>query len=396
MTKNNRIPIFFPLSFSHWTLVYRELKEGLFTLLTNEELEKFNKQLNAIDEAIRTTNSITNNNSTTRMLYLDPQEVLHPLAEIKQFLMTQEKSTDNQFHKLDEFLDHAAFLKSGKSISELQGKPYLNGSSEPLLFKVAALSGYLNLIQYLLKIKTIDIEIYKTAYILAAQKGHLALTQFLGDLLPEADRKPMYAFAFRKAAKYGQLEIIRFLSALPGIEENSTSLNCSFKEAAINGHLETCQFIAQFPQLNQSDNNDILKLAAREGHFTIVKFLTTLPEVNPMIHGFDLIRTIKCSIRSSPDKKKADYQEILRLLLGYFARDLFIGTKAMRTLKQKNFFESFNANPTNNNKIISRVFGHYGLFFSNQIPDIRACILEKLIASAQEELEAHIPPIKKS
>src|SRR4051794_19028681 len=74
--------------------------------------------------------------------------------------------------------------------------------------------------------------------------------------------------AFQLSAVYGQLEIMKYLITLPGVEP--TARNSAFRAAAYAGHLEILQYLMTFPGVDPTAcHNYSIQLASERGHLEV-------------------------------------------------------------------------------------------------------------------------------
>ena len=86
-------------------------------------------------------------------------------------------------------------------------------------------------------------------------------------------------YAIRYASERGHLEVVKFLSTLPNVD--ATANNCAIQLASSNGHLEVVKFLSTLPGVDASaQDNEAINNAILNGHLEVVKFLASLPKVD--------------------------------------------------------------------------------------------------------------------
>ena len=86
--------------------------------------------------------------------------------------------------------------------------------------------------------------------------------------------------AIRLASKEGHLEIVKYLMSLPGNIDPSAENNAAIRYASYNGHLEVVKYLMSLPcNIDPSaENNAAIRWASRNGHLEVVKYLMSLPK----------------------------------------------------------------------------------------------------------------------
>ncbi len=111
----------------------------------------------------------------------------------------------------------------------------------------------------------------------AAEKGHLELTKFLVDVLPDFKVCPrgrkFKNEALDRASWNGHLEVVKFLIE-SGAVADENARGKALGTAAWNGHLEVVKFLVENRVVtDMRAGNEVLHQALHHGHLEVVKFL---------------------------------------------------------------------------------------------------------------------------
>jgi ankyrin repeat protein len=86
--------------------------------------------------------------------------------------------------------------------------------------------------------------------------------------------------AVRYASQYGHLEVVKFLVTLPNVDPTANN-NFAFQAASAKGHLEVVKFLVGLPNVDAvANDNCAVQMASKYGHLEVVKFLVSLPNVD--------------------------------------------------------------------------------------------------------------------
>ncbi|KAJ3286746.1 hypothetical protein HDU76_007936, partial [Blyttiomyces sp. JEL0837] len=133
----------------------------------------------------------------------------------------------------------------------------------------------------------------------AAQRGYMNILQFLltkfnidddnnkpVDIPPPPSKpaitltKSITNYAIPHACKMGYLEIVKFLLTVPGVDPTALD-NYAVREAAGKGHLEIVKFLLTVPGVDPTAcDNYAVRNAASNGYLDVVKFLLTVPGID--------------------------------------------------------------------------------------------------------------------
>jgi hypothetical protein len=86
---------------------------------------------------------------------------------------------------------------------------------------------------------------------------------------------------FINAAWRGHLDVVKYLASLPSVDPAAKN-NLAIINAARQGHLDVVKFLARLPSVDPAaEDNEAIINAATQGHLDVVKFLASLPSVDP-------------------------------------------------------------------------------------------------------------------
>ncbi len=175
------------------------------------------------------------------------------------------------------------------------------------------------------------------AFVIAVENGNVDILRIMIKL-PNFDPASENSFTFVFACRNNRLEVVKFLLSIPSIDPANRD-NLPIQEASMEGHVEIVRLLLETPNRgieptqravdwaamrghtevlrllfarNQNLNfRRALYLASLDGRIDSVRFLLTIPHIEP------LPQEVLSVIDSYMNKLSKEYQEILRLFLSY-------------------------------------------------------------------------------
>lgn len=197
--------------------------------------------------------------------------------------------------------------------------PYCSVYVSSLAIPPAAKNGHLDIVQFLCSVRGVDPTIwYNDAVIRAAEHGHLEVVRFLCSLR-DVNPSARDNLAITMAASNGHLDITRFLYTQEGVDPSGigvwassnnqldvvkfcctteyaqTQLSIWLETAAAHGCLDIVKFLCSLPNVDPCANNQkAFTVAVLSGKLEVVKFLCTHASIDPAIMDNIAIRTAAC------------------------------------------------------------------------------------------------------
>lgn len=102
---------------------------------------------------------------------------------------------------------------------------------------------------------------------------------------------------FSNAIEQGELESVIRLSQLNDVDPTADQ---SIRWASQYGHLPVVKFLVTLPNIDPTaKNNEAIRVASLHGHLPVVRFLATLPNVDPTVNDNQAIKWAKLANRSN-------------------------------------------------------------------------------------------------
>ncbi|KAJ3280518.1 hypothetical protein HDU76_009165 [Blyttiomyces sp. JEL0837] len=179
-----------------------------------------------------------------------------------------------------------------------------------IIFIVACERGHLAVIKFLLNLHktdqiTIDFDKFNHHAIReASSNGYLEIVKILLEL--NLDPSLQQSKALRSACINGHMDIVKLLLSTNKVDINDVTMNDNqvFWKACGNGHIDVVKFLLGYPNLNVdpgAKDNAAIRLAAEGGYLELVKFLCGVPGVDPSACDNDAVFRASCEDSSFPD-----------------------------------------------------------------------------------------------
>lgn len=137
----------------------------------------------------------------------------------------------------------------------------------------SATKGYIDIIEYLVAEKNVNVQIYNNAALrMAARNGHIAIVRYFLELPKEAaPNVDARSEALINASEFGHIDIVKYLiSEKANVHVRNDS---PLQIAAEKGHIDIVKYLIKSNAKINANNNVALRSAARHGHIDIVEYL---------------------------------------------------------------------------------------------------------------------------